>query len=68
MFLESVADGISGYLAQDSDISDFVKKIITVSKNKELQMTALQYAHRFNWDRVAEEYYNIIEKSVQKNV
>lgn len=65
---ESVADGVSGYLAQDSDISDFVEKIISVYKNKELQMTALQYAHRFNWDRVAEEYYNIIEKSVQKNV
>lgn len=57
--IESIKDGVSGYLAENENLNDFAIKIIKAKDNKRLQQTSIEFAKNFDWGKVANSYYRL---------
>jgi glycosyltransferase involved in cell wall biosynthesis len=67
---DAVINGETGFIVNSGDIRGLAKKIIEIITDDRLRLglseKALAYSSRFSWDRVADEFMNII-KNVGEN-
>ena len=59
---ESISDGVSGFIFEDKDIKKMANKIVKLKNNKKIQQSALKYSKQFDWDKVSNQFYEILEK------
>lgn len=59
---ESVIEGKSGYLFSENELSLLVGKIILLKNDINIRKTALTYSYKFDWDKLSDEFYEIIDK------
>lgn len=62
---DAVIDGETGFVVNSEDIGGLAEKLIEILKDERLRLRlsekALAYSRRFSWDRVADEFMNIIK-------
>ncbi len=58
--VDSVQDGISGYLSVDNDLEDMTNNILRIHNNIQLQQSSIDYAKQFDWDLQAHVFYEYL--------
>jgi glycosyltransferase involved in cell wall biosynthesis len=65
--IESVLNGQSGYLAADNNLQEMADLFVKVKNEPGLSLSSLEFAKRFDWEKVSEEYYSILKSSIDAN-
>lgn len=65
-----VQDGVTGYLCEPNDASDYVDKVTYLLQNpserEKMKAAGLEYTSRLDWEQLADEYFSDIEKLAKK--
>lgn len=59
--VDSVIEGVSGYLTEDNDVKQFTQNIIKAYNNETLRKTSLEYSQQFYWSVQAKKFYETLE-------
>ncbi len=59
---ESIVNGVSGYIFLEKDIQKMAKKIVELKNSIEIQKSSLVYSRQFDWDKVSNEFYEVLKK------
>jgi len=67
---DSVCDGVTGFLVEDGNVEALGDALIRVLEDEGLRMrlskNALEYAKQFSWDKSAEEFMKVLERTVNE--
>ncbi len=55
--IDSVVDGVNGYICPNDDLDCFSEKIIEAGNNDALRKSAIDYSQKFDWDLQADKFY-----------
>jgi glycosyltransferase involved in cell wall biosynthesis len=55
--VDSVNDGVSGYICEDDNLDEMAEKIIEASENKELRKTSFIHSQKYSWDKQGDIFY-----------
>jgi len=59
---ESVKEGVSGYLFEENEIVEMASAIIRIRNDEKLRLSAINYSRQFDWDKVSNEFYEVLKK------
>jgi glycosyltransferase involved in cell wall biosynthesis len=67
-----VKDGVNGILVRAKSSNEIAQKVNLLIENEKLRFKMGENAyrivvHRFNWDRIGRRFYNLYNRSLQKN-
>lgn len=58
---ESISDGNSGYICKSSSNKDFAELVLKTYNSNTLQVSSIEFAKKFDWNKQSELYYNVIK-------
>jgi len=58
----TIKDGISGYLFDENDYEKMANKIIELKHNKQIRQTAFESSKQYDWEKVSNRFYEILEQ------
>jgi glycosyltransferase involved in cell wall biosynthesis len=65
---DSVKNDETGLLADSENVEDLAERLLAVLEDEELRMrlsrNALKYSRQFSWDKTAEEFMKVLERSL----
>jgi len=59
---ESIKEGVSGFILEENEYDKMAEKIIALKSNIHIQKTSLEYSKQFDWDKVSNQFYEVLKK------
>ena len=57
----SVKEGTSGFIFEENEYEKMADKIVELKEDKKMQQSSLEYSKQFDWDKVSNNFYEILK-------